>query len=111
MQSNLRREERRNLEMYAKLRTSHECIVVQIRNITQYGCQILGNWVFLKQNTRIMLRPDGFESFASTVRWVLPEKAGIEFDRPLHPAVVDHLCLLYPAPHCHIEIQPPSQVP
>jgi len=50
----------------------------------------------LEPGRRIVLRPDGMEGLPGTVRWAGSEFAGIEFDDPLHPAIVDHLCRLHP---------------
>jgi hypothetical protein len=44
----------------------------------------------------ILLRLASMESISGTVRWTLKEIAGIEFDRAIHPAVVEYLCRLHP---------------
>ncbi|MND00939.1 hypothetical protein D3C83_197310 [compost metagenome] len=38
-----------------------------------------------------MIRPEGLEGLTGTVRWILGERAGVEFDQPIYGPVADHL--------------------
>ncbi|MGE3691596.1 MAG: PilZ domain-containing protein [Novosphingobium sp.] len=91
-----RREDRKPLAMNALCRTGAERKTVKLWDLSSRGCRIFMTGMNLCEGQRIVLRPDGMESFDATVRWASDDFAGIEFDRPLHPAVVDHLCRLHP---------------
>jgi hypothetical protein len=39
----------------------------------------------------VVVRPEGLEGLCGVIRWVKAHSAGIEFERALYPAVVDHL--------------------
>ena len=39
----------------------------------------------------IWIKFDGLETLHAKVSWVAPPVAGLQFDRPLHPAVFGHL--------------------
>ena len=92
-----RREERRPLAMNAQCRSGHDRRNVALWDLSSHGCRIvLAGMVHIAVGQRIVLRPEGLESLSGTVRWRSEEFAGVEFDRALHPAVVDHLCRLHP---------------
>ena len=45
----------------------------------------------LSVGQRIVVRPEGFEGLAATVRWVSKHQVGVEFERPLYGPVVEHI--------------------
>ena len=93
---NSRKESRKGLNMAAAFRTAMDRTTVEVSNISERGCQIANAYGPLQVGSRVMLRPEGFESFVGTVRWCAYGKVGVEFESPLHPAIVDHLCQKYP---------------
>lgn len=82
--------------MLAGLRTQFGCQKVSVCDLTSYGCKIVGSLGYLQLGSRVTLRPEGFENFLGVVRWVYEDEIGVEFEKPLHPAVVNHLCQRYP---------------
>jgi len=64
---------------------------VVIRDVSQGGCRIASHVLRLRAGERVLLRPPGMESLAGVVRWCEDHEAGIEFERSLHVAVVEHL--------------------
>ena len=64
---------------------------VWLTDLSTRGCQLVIRAGALKPDQSIVLRPKGIEGIAGKVKWVAGIKAGIEFARPLHQAVVDHL--------------------
>ena len=91
-----RREERRELYMVANCKTLIYHKVIEVLDITEFGCKVEMSGFHLQKTNRVAVKPENFESFYATVKWVNNRYAGLEFDRPLHPAVVDHLCGLHP---------------
>lgn len=64
---------------------------VVISDISQGGCRIDSLALVMQTGDLVVVRPDGIEGLTGVIRWVKGHSAGIAFDRPLHPAVVDHL--------------------
>ena len=52
----------------------------------------------LKRGAAYGLKIDGLETLGSTAAWTAGQSAGLEFERPLHPAVADHIAKLHPRP-------------
>lgn len=91
-----RREVRKMLAMLAQCRTVGERVEVTVSDISCRGCRIAPGALSLAVGKVVVLRPAGMESITGIVRWCSEKGIGVEFDYPLHPAVVDHLCSLYP---------------
>jgi hypothetical protein len=64
---------------------------VWLTDLSTLGCQLVIRAGALKPEQCVVIRPEGMEGIAGKVKWVIDVKAGVEFDRPLHQAVVDHL--------------------
>ena len=92
-----RREVRKALTMNVLCRTVRDRVEVALSDISCNGCRIAPGSISLTEGQTITLRPKGLESLTGTVRWCSDKGIGIEFDYPLHPAVVDHLCRLHPS--------------
>lgn len=91
-----RREERKSLDMKALCRTSDNRRDISISDISSSGCRVAVGMMCIPIAQKVILSPHGMESIAGTVKWCFDGYAGIEFDRPIHIAVVDHLCRRYP---------------
>jgi hypothetical protein len=91
-----RKEDRRRLAMNALCNTPTDRQVVGISNLSAKGCQITAINMSFAVGQTVVLRPDTLESMAGTVKWASGQRAGIEFTRPLNPAVVGHLCQEHP---------------
>ena len=77
---------------------------VVIRDISEGGCRVASAVLRLRAGDRVLLRPPGMEGLAGIVRWFDRGEAGIEFERPLHVAVVEHL-------HRHYVTFLPTDIP
>jgi hypothetical protein len=63
---------------------------VRMHDLTEHGCKVaLPEQVERLQTVWISL--PSLETLQSQVRWSADWVAGVEFDRPLHPAVFDHM--------------------
>lgn len=92
-----RSADRQALSMAANfLSLERDRSVALVSDLTIQGCKIDRASSRLDSGNRVIIRPEGFEGFHGTVKWVSDSFAGVEFDQPLHPAIVDHLCRLHP---------------
>lgn len=64
---------------------------VVIRDVSAEGCRIMGFALHVRPGSRIVVRPVGMEGLGGTVRWSAGNEAGVEFDRPLYPAIAEHM--------------------
>ena len=63
---------------------------VQIDDVSEEGCRI----EFVDRpnlNERVWVKFQGLTAIEGSVAWVKDHSAGIEFDRPIHPAVFEDL--------------------
>ena len=87
-----RRSRRLALAMPARCRMLSGFVEdVVIRDISPEGCRIMGYALNIRPDTKVVVRPAGMEGLCGTVRWAGRYEAGIEFERPLHPAVAEHM--------------------
>jgi PilZ domain len=91
-----RREHRQPIAVAAVYRAGIERRNISLWDISCNGCRIFVSGLTMRQGQRVVLKPEGMEAMDGTIRWAGDEFAGVQFDRPLHPAVVDHLCRLHP---------------
>ncbi|MBN8815662.1 MAG: PilZ domain-containing protein [Sphingomonas sp.] len=66
-----------------------------IENLSVGGCAIVAPGVY-PVGARLFVTIANFQSFAGRVVWhnAVDDRFGIEFDTPLHPAIVDHIARL-----------------
>lgn len=90
--SECRRSRRLVLAMPARCRMlSGYAEEVVIRDVSAEGCRIMGFALHVRPGSKVVVRPDGMEGLCGTVRWSGGQEAGVEFDRPLYPAVAEHM--------------------
>jgi hypothetical protein len=80
-----------SIESMVKLRRrGHHKFTVQVFDLSMEGCKL----EFLETpqlDETVWLKFEGLEGLEATVRWLDANTAGVEFVRPLHPAVFDLL--------------------
>lgn len=87
-----RQENRLPVELKSCVRTGGMKIQdVALSNISAAGCCIAIAEHYVEVDRTIIIQPDSLEGLEARVRWVRDGKAGLEFARPLYPAVVEHL--------------------
>ena len=64
---------------------------VNIKNLSEYGCHFTDLIGRLQPGEEITLRIGDVGPLAARVRWTEDHRAGVEFDHPLYPAVLDHI--------------------
>lgn len=88
----LRRTNRLYLVLPARCRSRSGFVDhVVISDISEGGCRIDSLGLVMGVGDMVVVRPEGLEGLCGVIRWVKGHSAGIEFDRALYPAVVDHL--------------------
>lgn len=90
------REARKPLVIDARCTTAEMLRDVTVTDLSRKGCRIKTNGLELRVGESVAVRLEGLESLLATVRWIDGQFMGIEFDYPLHSAVVDHLCRIHP---------------
>ena len=60
------------------------------------GCKIDAVYLSLIVGQNVTLRPQGLQPLSATVVWCTGSSAGLLFEHPLHPAVLDNFCRLHP---------------
>mgnify|MGYP001765060222 CR=1 FL=1 len=62
-----------------------------VLDLSTAGCLIDRGALKFRPEQRLLMRLPGLEYIPSTVLWVEDDRVGIEFERPLHDAVLAHL--------------------
>ena len=66
-------------------------------DLSTKGCSLVTKMT-LRTGGNVLVRIPGLEFWSATVMWRREDAAGVEFEKPLHPAVVEHYAKFYPAP-------------
>lgn len=86
-----RREPRQSLEVDVDVRepgmAGHR---LHLKDITSLGCRI-SLLDRVKLDSRLFVKFPSLESIPCYVCWCKDFEAGLEFEKPLHPAVLEHL--------------------
>lgn len=69
---------------------------LEINDLTPEGCAVTAAGYPLVVGVIYGVKIEGLEGLASTARWTAGTQSGLEFDRPLHPAVADHVAARHP---------------
>lgn len=64
---------------------------ISIKDLSEYGCQFYDVVGRLEAGDEITLRIGKIGLLHAKVRWIERRCAGVEFDQPLYPAVLDHI--------------------
>jgi hypothetical protein len=90
LQRDDRSEGREEIEALATIRSPlKNAERVQIADLSSHGCRLESGAHALRIGQFITIKFAGLEYLRGIVRWVDGDKAGIEFSRPLHPAVFE----------------------
>jgi hypothetical protein len=90
-------EERKPVAMRGMMKTPRARQDVTVSDLSVAGCKIDSLYLQLNVGDKIFLRPEGLEGRACTVMWCNEQTAGVKFDQPFHPAVLDNLCRMHGA--------------
>lgn len=71
-------------------RVGHSKFRVDVNDVSPRGCRV-ETVERPAVGEQVLIKFDGLEPIESRVRWVDGHQSGVEFDRPIHPAVFDML--------------------
>lgn len=71
---------------------------VAITDISVDGCAVAIGPQGVAEGRGYGIKIGGLETLGAELRWVGGREAGLQFDRPLHPAVLDHIVRENPPP-------------
>lgn len=87
-----RGSKRKNVFLSARCRkTSWLVDHVELADVSEGGCSIVGSGEDLRVGQDVKIRFAEFKGVPGTVRWIRDKIAGIEFDNPLEPELIEHL--------------------
>lgn len=66
-------------------------VPVLVRDLTVSGCQIEIPPHLTEEGRTVMLKFGSIEAQEAKVVWTIGGQAGLQFEHPLHPAVLDHM--------------------
>lgn len=82
--------DRKTVRLVASVRercsTAHHAV---ISDLSRTGCQVSN--IFLRANHPVWVRFGSLAPIESRVVWARSDVAGVRFEQPLHPAVLDHI--------------------
>ena len=87
-----RSSDRRPLRLLVKSRVQSRVVFVDLIDISEGGCKLLGGNGFAKVGDRIVIKVGEVNAPLGTVAWMEGRTAGEAFDGEMHSAVLDHLC-------------------
>jgi hypothetical protein len=67
-----------------------------VSDLSVTGCKIDAIYLSLAAGDHVTLRPEGLQALPANVIWCSGSSAGLLFESPLHPAVLNNLCLQHP---------------
>lgn len=87
-----RQSERKAFDAEAVIRNNrHTRIGGRLIDISEHGCKIDLFAGSAEPGNFVTIKLEGMESWAGQVRWSQDSVVGVLFQRPLHPAIVEHL--------------------
>ena len=84
-------DDRKPVAMQGVMKTARARQDVTVSDLSVRGCKIESLYLRVDVGDKIFLRPEGLEGRPCTVIWCTERAAGIRFDQPFHPAVLDNL--------------------
>lgn len=88
----LRRETRYSIAVNGRYRKGTGVrFDIALRNLSEYGCQFADLVGRLQKGDEITLRIGEIGPIPSRVKWVEKRQAGVEFEDPLYPSVLEHI--------------------
>ena len=89
----LRRFLRKRIKAYGSVRFNGSRYRVQLEDLSEQGCQF---WIprkaGLPERSEITLYIESLGPFNAAVRWSREGWIGVEFDFPVYPPVLNHMC-------------------
>ena len=78
----------------------------QISDLSTHGCKVRTSPTLLKKDARVWIKLGSRDPLQGQVRWHQSDLAGVSWEHPLHPAILDHIYAIHDASR-----EPPPTVP
>jgi hypothetical protein len=87
-----RREERFTVQVAGRYRPRHGgSRAIWIKDISEFGCQFYDKFSILEVDSEILIKVGNIGPILTEVKWREGSTVGGQFERPLHPGVLDHI--------------------
>ena len=92
MSENNRREERAVVQVAGRYRNRHgPSRDIWIKDISEYGCRFYDKFSILEIGSEILVGLGNIGPIPAEVKWREQSTVGAQFERPLHPSVLEHI--------------------
>lgn len=87
-----RRETRHVVQVAGRYRARHgNSRDIWIKDVSEYGCRFFDKFSSIETGWRILIRAGNIGPIPAEVKWREGSTAGVEFENPLHPGVLEHI--------------------
>lgn len=86
-----RNAQRHDIAIIGKMRTGTGKRDVTIVDLSERGCRIYDRMGYLTTGKAVTIKVGPVGPIDATIRWQAKGYAGLLFDNPLYPAVLDHI--------------------
>lgn len=80
----------------------------EISNISTHGCKVRTSPLLLAESATVWIKLGSRDPLKGEVRWHKADTAGVYWENPLHPAILDHIYATHDAGN---EVPPPILSP
>lgn len=88
----LRREERFLVQVAGRYRPRHGgSRDIWIKDLSEYGCRFYDKFSILETGADLLVKIRDIGPIPASVKWREGSIAGVEFEQPLHPSVLQHI--------------------
>lgn len=63
----------------------------EISDLSTHGCKVRTSRTLLKKDATVWIKLGSRDPLKGDVRWHKEDFAGVEWENPLHPAILDHI--------------------
>lgn len=87
-----RREDRFTVQVAGRYRGKHgNSRDIWIKDVSEYGCRFFDRFSILEEDGEILVKLGNIGPIPAEVKWREGSTVGAQFDRPLHPSVLEHI--------------------
>ena len=87
-----RREDRYQIVLSGRCSNSRQQrATARITNLSTHGCKIETGPISLEKDATVWIKLGSRDPLQGEVRWHKADSAGVRWENPLHPAILDHI--------------------
>ncbi|MDP3677130.1 MAG: PilZ domain-containing protein [Novosphingobium sp.] len=69
----------------------------EISDLSTHGCKVRTSSLLLEENATVWIKLGSRDPLQGEVRWRKEDFAGVRWENPLHPAILDHIYAMHDA--------------